>query len=573
MTLVAQIKQSIDTERRRAGVDKSKLLARLADGRVEGAWDGIFYFLPPRDALWCLQQFRAVLDQKLPGFPGPLQESCLEFLTQLAVGLSSFLPRWNLLDSEQHGGEALSPGEVRQQASEVHDLVAELARVAPRPAERVLQRLYLETLRRCEAEKAEDPEAAARLLVGESLSEYISRVREALDGSNFRRMAEIVTDGDTATELGNDHSCFLRYAMFLGASYATTNPVLVSASWEIDPERWDQVADQLISRHPGLNVDGIARLFTLEVVLDSMSKLRPIFLLSGGTRGLVCLQVDPRRHNDSQAMISYALATYADLRDRLAGGTPNVVFKLPGTRSGLEACSVLTQKGIGVTITVQFGVFQHVPFARAISDGNALVSYLVEMNGRLAYPVRDELLAKLGELEALGISEARAREAAAWAGVAVVQRLHMLLKRQGYDMSRVKELVASLRVYEGFGYDALPSGFPDITEVLGSGVISVFPNVRRAFDLASDLNFVPNSVETPLEEGILEVLSHSEILRQAYYVADRGWVPDGDERFKPSYELTLADEDGVLAWSPIRDTLGQFMKSYESLVERITQRM
>ena len=195
------------------------------------------------------------------------------------------------------------------------------------------------------------------------------------------------------------------------------------------------------------------------------------------------------------------------------------------------------------------------------------------MNGRLAYPVRDELLGRLDELAGLGIDEARAREAAAWAGVAVVKRLQRLLKERGHDMGRMKPLVASLRIYEGYVYDGLPSKFPDITEVLGTGVISVFPDVRRAFDLESNLGLAPRQVEEPLDDDILEVLSHSEIFRQAYYVADREWVPDEDQRFRPQRELTLGDEEGTVSWPPVRDTLGQFMKSYEGLLECIARRM
>jgi hypothetical protein len=61
----------------------------------------------------------------------------------------------------------------------------------------------------------------------------------------------------------------------------------------------------------------------------------------------------------------------------------------------LEACSVLTKRAIGVTITVNFGLFQHLPFVQAIDEGQAIFACLVEMSGRLAFPVRDEMIAKL----------------------------------------------------------------------------------------------------------------------------------------------------------------------------------
>jgi hypothetical protein len=226
---------------------------------------------------------------------------------------------------------------------------------------------------------------------------------------------------------------------------------------------------------------------------------------------------------------------------------------------------------MGVTITVNFGLFQHLPFARAIHQGQSLFSCLVEMNGRLAYPVRDELLGKLDQLAAHGIDEVRAREAAAWSGVAVLKRLRRLLDEKDYDLRRVKPLVASLRIYRGDGYEGLPSAFPDITEVLGPGIISVFPNVRRAFDVQPEIELDPCRIEAPVPDHILEVLTHSEIFKQAYYVGDRDWMPDEDERFRPEYELTLKDEAGTAAWPPVHNTLTEFCNSYDTFVQRILE--
>jgi hypothetical protein len=238
----------------------------------------------------------------------------------------------------------------------------------------------------------------------------------------------------------------------------------------------------------------------------------------------------------------------------------------------LAACRALTAQGIGVTITVNFGMFQHIPFAEAIREGQAIFACLVEMNGRLAFPVRDELLARLDELAAHGIDEARAREAAAWAGVAPIKRAYALLRNRGYDFGRVKPLIASLRIYEGDAYASLPSAFPDMTEILGASLLSVFPNVRRAFDATQGLALEPMRIESPVPEEALEVLIHSEVFRQAYYVADRDWVPDEDERFRPEFELSLEDEEAVYAWPPVYNTMTQFRDAYDTFVQRILER-
>ncbi len=221
----------------------------------------------------------------------------------------------------------------------------------------------------------------------------------------------------------------------------------------------------------------------------------PIFLLNEGRMGSVCLQVNPGNHADAQAMVSDALFFYDLMRCHLNGGIPNVVFKLPGTQAGLEACRELTGRGIGVTITVNFGMFQHIPFAEAMSQGQAIYSNLVEMNGRLAFPVRDELLGKLETLSAQGIDEAAARQAAAWSGVIIAKRLYQVLNERGIDQCRAKILIASLRIYQGESYQALPSAFPDITEITGARLLSVFPNVRYAYDHAAPVDIQPNQIE------------------------------------------------------------------------------
>jgi hypothetical protein len=192
------------------------------------------------------------------------------------------------------------------------------------------------------------------------------------------------------------------------------------------------------------------------------------------------------------------------------------------------------------------------------------------MNGRLAYPVRDELLARLAELKAHGIEESDAREAAAWSGVAVVKKLQRLMLQKGYDTSRIRPLVASLRIYkEGVGYDRLPSPYPDITETLGVAVITVFPDVRHAFDLEPSMNLRGTSVDEPVPEAALRVLAHSEVFRQAYYVADRKWVEHDDEHFRPRRPLTLEDVEDVAQWEPVRATLGQFGQSYDHFLSRL----
>jgi transaldolase len=574
MTVLESLRGSIWEERRRRKVfsEEMNLMALIRRGDVQEAVENLLFFASPNAFFSHLEALRPAIERQFHAAGEGCQEHCLRFLADLTLALNSFLPQWRLQAKECHGEGVLSDDQVKAEAAKVQDLAVELAGQTPVVSAKLLAEWRAKTTARLEAEQVSEPQVEARILVGKSIGDYLANIGAELNRSNLRRIAEMRVSGQTLTELSNDYAAFLQYALYLGASFVTCNPPLVDRAWVAEPERWNPVVDGIIAENPKAGGDALARLVTLEVVLANMRLLRPIFLLTEGQMGCVCLQVNPHKHGDAETMISDALFIYERMQARLGGGVPNVVFKLPGTKAGLEACYALTRRGIGVTITVNFGMYQHLPFAQAIREGQSIFSNLVEMNGRLAYPVRDELLAKLDELAARGIEETQVREAAAWAGVAVVKRLYRLLNAKGYDLRRVKPLVASLRIYEGDGYERLPSAFPDITEALGAGIISVFPNIRRAFDGRLGFALDPRRIESPVPDAILETLTHSELFRQAYYVDDRDWLPQGDDHFRPDYELTLKDEAATASWAPVRNTLVQFCNGYDAFVQRILER-
>lgn len=549
------------------------LLPWILSGAVEQALDHLVYFASP-------QTVRSSTPDLVARIPAAAREASLDsqrclirFSTEMALRLRSMLPAWNLSNGALHPAASLSAEDVGRMADDWLDLAASLAKQFPEAASSLLAAWRTETTARFRAEAAADPEGEAQAFVGASVPEYVEAVVHSVAQSNLRRIAELRLRGETPTEIGNDYAAFLPYALLLGASFVTCNPPLVDLAWKAEPAKWDPVVDGLIAAHRHADADTLARLVTLEIVLANMRRLRPIFLLTEGRMGCVCLQVDPKRHADAKAMVRDAGALYAELERRLDGGVPNVLFKLPGTHAGLAACRALTAAGIGVTITVNFGLFQHLPFARAILDGRALYSTLAHMSGRLAFPVRDELLARMGELRAFGITETQARQAAAWSGVAVLKRLHRCLETRGAGLERVKPLIASLRVYTDPSYTGLPSAIPDITEVIGTGIVTVFPNVRRAFDRLPEVALIGRSIDRPVPEGALAVLRHSEIFKQAYWLGPLAEGMEGDRpELRPENPLALEDHSATSAWAPVANTLGEFCKAYDSFVDRIQAR-
>jgi hypothetical protein len=547
-------------------------LPLLLNGAVDPALDDLIYFTDP-------QGFRRNISEMAPrlraAFAGAtVDEQChlLDFASELTMRLNSLLPAWNLSNADRHPQQAVTPAHVGRIAVDLLDLVSGLGRESPPAADGVLAAWRAETAARFLAEAAADPDAEAAAFVGDSIPHYIESIGDSVETSNLRRIADLRWAGATRTEISNDYAAFLPYTLLLGASFVTCNPPLVDLAWKAEPARWDPVIDQLVAAQPQADGDGLARSVTLEIVLANMRRLRPIFLLTEGRMGSVSLQVNPKRHDDAGSMLRDAAAIYAELERRLEGGVPNVVFKLPGTHAGLTACRALTAAGIGVTITVTFGLFQHLPFASTIAEGTAIFSTLAHMSGRLAFPVRDELLAKLGELSGLGITEARARRAAAWSGVAVLKRLHRCLVRQGIDRTRVKPLIASLRVYTEAAYAGLPGPIPDITEVLGTGILTVFPNVRRAFDRLLPVPLDGDRIEAPVPAENLGILRHSEIFKQAYWLGPLAGAEAESDDLRPEHPLSLEDHAATASWTPVANTLDEFCRAYDTFVDRIQAR-
>ncbi len=366
-------------------------------------------------------------------------------------------------------------------------------------------------------------------------------------------------------------------------------------AWDIDPELWNKRVDALIlSKHSpdrlskllrgpqselSAAIEAINSAVTMAVVQENCRLLRDIFLVTEGREGYVSLQVNPKNHDDWQQMVTEAKNLYSLLEGTL-GGVPNVVFKLPATAAGKSAAEKLTSEGIGVTITVEFSVFQALGFAEVLNRGKMLVAYLALMNGRMAYPVRDEMKTK---------SVPGGVEAARWAGVEVARKAYRRLYAPphegglGIDPQRIKLLIASLRIYGDW--------MPDISELWGCPVITVFPNVRRKFDISPAtrgqglppaqacpepvervrglIDFTGDAVLKATPDDQLKVLFESEIFRQAW------WVPGDPEQYKPQRVLTLEpkDSEALVKWPPVANTLGEFIDLYEKMGQMVQERI
>ncbi|MCX7786085.1 MAG: transaldolase family protein [Spirochaetes bacterium] len=490
------------------------------------------------------------------------------FLLNLVLDLRTFPAERKLLSILGEEGIQSSAQRALQSLETLMDAFPEEATVFSEEIKKTIRA-------RLKAEGISDEGELSRMvdaLWGKRIREYIENLVHESSKSNLRSAARSSLGGSLHTEIGNDYADFLDSMIRIGGTFATTNPVLIKLAWDINPSYWNQRVDQVIcgsysKKKLASLVEGskedlsdaierINALVTTSVVEKNCRLLRPIFLWSEGKQGYVSLQVNPKAHSDSERMVKEAVFIYKELEKRL-GGVPNVVIKVPSTAAGLEAAKKLTSKGIGVTVTLTFSLFQCIPFAEVLQGGNALVSYIAIMNGRLAFPVRDELKAK-------GV--AGGIEAARWAGVEVARkaayRLYSAREKGGLgvDPAKVKIMIASLRIYDDW--------IPDISELWGIPLITIFPNVRRAYD-AHPRPLVIDALHGKTPDKDIELLLNSEIFRQAW------WVPENGSMGKPERVLTLEkrDTEAVAAWKPVQETLTQFIGMYQEMSQMVRERM
>jgi transaldolase len=210
------------------------------------------------------------------------------------------------------------------------------------------------------------------------------------------------------------------------------------------------------------------------------------------------------------------------------------VFKVPGTKAGIDVAGELTSCKMGVNVTVNFSLPQQIAFAGIIEKcSNTKVSYRTQMDGRLDDPVGEELQEFMPDWE----------EVKTWCTTAIRQREYKLLcfepQRGGLGFKKSRPLPASGRG----AWNILRSIHSEPEVPLFR---TVLPNRQEEFD-AEPRELDPNGMWAPLPEGVLDKLYKSKLFRQ-------GYDPDG---------MTVDEFDTYL---PVVATLTQFEEGYDDFV-------
>lgn len=543
-----QIRQEYMKNEKRTAAQLFEMIMR--GDTASAAHHFLFYMTKPS---WNLH-FQALLDMLKNRYSSADFNVCkniLEFLTYLSIGLKSFLCHLHVFAT------------IGQQVIDVafEDAIGsllELEALFPNVAKALCEEIIATNTKQfvAEAISLNAAESEAAILVGNKPSQYVRNLLKKIHSSNFYAYSLAQYNKPDRTILGNDYGEFFQYSMWLGYSFQTTNPPLIKMVWDMDISFWSRRLKEIIIAeygsedldHKPIDLEKACSLAALLVVEKGCRLVRDWFLFSEGKEGYVCYQVNPEKNGDAEAMISEARYVHAMLAKRL-GGIPNVSFKLPGTRAGLQAAQALGLEGFSLTITLNFTTFQAMAFAEVFKSSKALVSYIVVMNGRLSFPVRDELQQLDATLD----------PKSSWlAGVEVTRHINEKMYTSaekgglGLDCDKIKLLNASLRIYG--------SDIPDISEIWGTGLITIFPNVRRAYDMEKRSD-TTCSINHATSNSAFDDLCKSELFRQAW------WIPGDSDVCKPARVLSLAaaDEKAVLEWTPIKDTLKQFIQEYNKL--------
>jgi transaldolase len=335
---------------------------------------------------------------------------------------------------------------------------------------------------------------------------------------------------ELGTELWND-SCALgelREAVEMGATGATSNPVIVLGAVKSDAKTWLPLIDQLGRDFPAATEDDLAW-----ELIHEMGR-RAAHLLEG--RGRLSLQVNPKLFRDAARMLEQGLAL-----SRLA---PNTAVKLPCTAAGIEAMEELTARGVTINATVSFSVSQAVAAAEAVDRGLArlaraedspgaaarLQPFVTLMVGRL-----DDHLQRVMAKQGITIDPGHLHRA----GIAVAKKAHRIFQARGH---RARLLIAAYRHQLHW------------TELVGKGIILTMPYAWWKQFEASGIR-VEETLSRPVDLAVVdELYGKFEDFRKAY---DEGGLSPAE----------------FAGFGPSVHTLQQFLSGYQDLICLVRGRM
>lgn len=327
------------------------------------------------------------------------------------------------------------------------------------------------------------------------------------------------------TVLWNDSATFseLSTSISWGAVGATCNPVIALAAIRSDLPRWTARIKELAVEMPEATESEIGWKVVEEVSLDAAKLLLPAFEKYHGYNGRLSMQTDPRLARSAKKL--------ADQAEYFSSLAPNIIVKVPATKTGVEAIEDATYRGVNINVTVSFTVAQAVATGEAIERGlkrreaegkdvSTMGPVVTIMVGRL-----DDWLKQVYASEGLVFDPGYLE----WAGVAAVKKAYAEFKKRGL---RARVLVAAYR-------NAL-----QWTELVGGDLVLSPPFAWQQRFQNSGID-PEQRIDLPIDPKVIDALYTMPEFRKAYDVD--GMTPEQFEEFgatrKTLRQFLAADEE------------------------------
>jgi transaldolase len=277
-------------------------------------------------------------------------------------------------------------------------------------------------------------------------------------------------------------------AIAAGAINCTTNPQYCQKLLSSDPEYIQGVIDDVLLHETIDHEQAAFRVYQI-VSRRIMEKFRPLYEQSSGEHGYVTMQDDPRRDEDTTAVME------AVHRNQKLGR--NYMVKIPVIDGGMQAIEQCVQENIPICATEVFSIAQTVDMCEmyekaAAASGNHPPFFITHITG-----IFDEYLQKTCRRLQVDIDE----KILAQAGCAVARKEYRLVKEKGY-----KTIMLGGGVRELYHF----------TEMVG-GDIHVTINWRDVEALVKQDAAIEARIDTETPVEVIEELCEKiEVFRQAY---------------------------------------------------------
>jgi len=282
-----------------------------------------------------------------------------------------------------------------------------------------------------------------------------------------------------------------------GIRGVTANPTIVARAIEAS-DAYDEQFAALVSA--GHTPEAAYWELASHDVARALEILRPTFDASGGTDGLVSIEVAPSCAFDTGASISAARALHERIDE------PNLLVKIPATGEGVAAIRALIGEGRSINVTLIFSLARYAEVLEAYLSG---LEALAGDGGDLASvrSVASFFVSRVdtevdGRLEALGTDGALALRGRA--AVAQARLAYRLFRdaHSGQRWERLAALGAHVQRPLWASTSTKNAAYADtryVDELIGPDTVSTLPeNTMHAFE---DHGTVARTVDTGLENA------------------------------------------------------------------------